>query len=748
MHSEPIQPLTPFRPPSNGAGRPSTVRERRNPVSPRWSSGDYRTPATLRTRPFNTSYSNEDGNPRREKRQSLRGVESVPWSPSGRSLLREGLRAAGLTRWKDEEAKGKRVARENGDANGDVFKERVRKVDWSPQDVIDDGSRRPLVDRELERSMPQRASTSMAQYQYLDRNSPDANRGHRTSYSLVLHERDSVPGERVTSALSRHTPGNTPRLAPAHLQERISSASPFGTRRYATLTPQTEHTRLMLDSLTLFEASLAKMPKSAPSVISVGSLSSHADVLQNAQGMVHAADRLYNLLKQGSSRAIEAQVEAEVESMAEDPQIKEIVDLWGKVAADYREGSRMADDLIRGITGVLLGVGRVMREIMIERGASELGSPSLHGRHASLDDDLRRTSPDVSRLNTSGGRSENSSEKQSVSSRSSRDAPRNRELEREEALRRVAGGSGARPESVLARASPSTFQRLRNREHLDLETISPVTNGVTVRRTSTLREQHVYSSTQHGPSLVPADSQETIHPSPTPASKQKGSPAVGRSLALPPLSIPRPLPVLPSETLLRRTTDKSGGNEVSTASRDRDRRRTTIRGNECPVFPSLTSPANPTIALTPHTVSNADRSPNILQRIDSTKSGRSQVTFSRPTAISVEKSLSELQAADGVRKRTISASSPRERDAPPRQNTRSTAVSGSETERGFSRKTLGTRARISLDIHHEDNRAALDTVSDSRNSTSHAADRSAATTILTTAVRRDRRRTVTDIWQR
>jgi hypothetical protein len=96
-----------------------------------------------------------------------------------------------------------------------------------------------------------------------------------------------------------------------------------------------------------------------------------------------------------------------------------------------------------------------------------------------------------------------------------------------------------RPESVLARASPATFQRLKNREHLDLDA-SPVPNGRSggsVRRSSTLHEQRVSTQdtgTLRGPSLVPADSQETIHPSPTPASKPKTSPALGRSRALPP----------------------------------------------------------------------------------------------------------------------------------------------------------------------------------------------------------------------
>jgi hypothetical protein len=740
-----MQPFTPFRPPPNGVGRSSTVRERRIPVSPRWSSHDYRTPATLRTRSFNTSYSNEDGNPRREKQQSQRvgSVENVPWSPTGRSLISEGLRAAGLTRRNDEDGKGKRVEQETRGANGDVFTERVRKIDWSPQDVMDDGTRRPLVDRERERNMPQRASTSMAQYQYLDRDSPDALRGHRTPYSLVLHERDLSTGERTMSALSRRTPGNTPRLGSMHLQERVNTASPFGSCRFPT--PQIEHARLMLDSLTLFESSLAKLPRSASSI----GAASHADVLQNAQGMVCAADRLFNLLKQGSTRAIESQVEAEVESAADDPQVKEIVDLWGKVAADYREGSRMADDLIRGITGVLLGIGRVMREFMVEKGVSEFGSPSVHGRHASLGgDDLRRMSPDVSHLNNSGSHSENSSERQSVSSRSSRDR------EREETLRKLASGGAIRPESVLARVSPATFHRLKNREHLDVESIKNGRIGGSVSR-STLHEQRVSaqdSSTLRGPSLIPADSQETIHPSPTPASKPKSSSAIGRASAIPPLSIPRPLPTLPSEALLRRTADEFDGNEPSTTVPSRERRRATIRGSERPVFASLTSPASPTIALTPHTVSNTERSSNPIRRADSIKSGRSQVTFSRPTAVSVERSLSELQQADGARKRTLSTSSAQDRDGlsvPPHKNMGRNAVSGSETERDVTRKTLGVaRARMSLDIQHEDDRNSLGVTADSRKSTSHAADRSAATTILASTVKRDRRRTVTDIWQR
>ena len=676
------------------------------------------------------------------------------------------MRAAGLTRRRDEESRGAaRGHLTNGRANGDVFKERVRKVDWSPQDMIDDGSRRPLVDKEHDRSVPPRASTSMAQYQYMDNESPASPRdyeephlrGHRSTYSLISRDRDrdSIVGGRATSALGRSTPRNitgTPRLAVVHLQERLATASPFGSRRYIgqpPLTPQTEHARLMLDSLTMFETSLAKLPRTATHNIGTNASSAHTDVLQNAQGMVFAADRLYNLLKQGSSRAIEAQVEAEVESTTSDSHVRDIVELWGKVASDYREGSRMTDDLIRGITGILLGMGRVMREFAVDRGVSEYGSPSMHGRHASLGDDLRRTSPDVT-IQSGGRHSEDSSDRQSTISRHSWDASKDRDKEREEALKRLAGGSNG--ESVLARASPATFQRLKNHESSDhrhrFETPSPATNGRSksqpmaansVRRTSTPRDIDTkVGLTLRGPSIIAVNSQETVQPSPTPAPRQRGSPAVDRPRNLPPLSIPRPLPTLPSETLLRRAAEKFVDNEHSTATRDR---RRNLRGSERP-FPSLTSPANPTIALTPHTVSNAERFPTAIQRTDSGKSAPSQVTFSRPTAVSVSKSLSELQQADGERKRSLSIT---KADSggfyPSNQNQ---GLPDLEIERDAKRKTFGVaKARMSLDD------AAIGVVGDPRTSTSHAADRSAATTILTTTtVKRERRRTVTDIWPR
>ena len=705
-------------------------------------------------------------------------MESTLWSPGGRSLIGEGLRAAGLTRRKDDESRAKaQSSKVQGPSNGDVFKGKERRVDWSPDDVIDDGSRRALVASRPERNMPPRASTSMAQYQYLDRDLSGAPqererglRGHRSTFSLVpADQRDSTTSERTTSALSRYTSAfatgtGTPRLAGAHLQERFATASPFGSRRYGgqpPLTPQTGHARLMLDSLAIFENTLAKAPRSSASNISAGPLSSssHVDVLQNAQGMVHAADQLCNLLKQGSARAVEAQVEAEVESASHDLNVKQIVDMWGNVGADYREGSKMADDLIRGITGVLLGMGRVIREITtLERGASmsEFGSPSVHGRHASLGDDVGV------HVNSSGGGSSNG--RQSVSSRHSWDPPHDRDREREETFSRLAGTSNTvHPDSILARVSPATFQRLNNRQSLEQQrqTPSPAANrrnplshpsavvGTgSVRRSLTPREGRDLGmlDARGGSRMMAIDSQETIHPSPTPASRQRVSPNVDRPRTLPPLTIPRPLPTLPSETLLHRTADKSSADKDHSCAVREQRRRGTIRANERPVFP-LTSPANATIALTPHTVSNVERSPNLLQRTDSAKSDRSKVTFSRPTAVSVSQSLSELQQADGERLKTLSTNVEGDDERRSSKQNHVGLISNPVSEID-KRKTLGvTRARMSLD-HYRSDECGPQGISANPPSSSHAADRSAASTILTPAGKRDRRRTVTDIWPR
>ncbi|KAF8182300.1 hypothetical protein BJ912DRAFT_596014 [Pholiota molesta] len=425
---------------------------------------------------------------------------------------------------------------------------------------------------------------------------------------------------RYSTGMTLHTSSPAP-ATPAHLLERSATGSPFSTRRYtqpplsnSTSQSTSEHTRLLIESLAMFEAQLAKLPPQLGASISSSSGvgAPHSELSRNAQGTVYAAERLASMLKLSSARAVQAQVEAEVDSTTRD-RSQDVIDIWSRVASDYRDGSRAADELVRTLTSVLLGVGRIMRDVSTST-ASEMGSPSVHGRNASLSED----------------------------------------------------------------ASAPERQR-----------------------------------------------------------------------TLTPLSIPKPLPILPSESANRRPSVSTSNNSLEKPIP----RKSTSRG-ERPSFPVITSPSYPTTALTPHTVSTDSAFP--LARTNSEKSTRSQVTFSRPSTMSVSAALNDIQQQhlDGERMRTNSTtSSNAEPSTSFGADKMMRTVSATEPERDNRRRTIGARTpRASLDSSQQrisGERGTL-TASGTRLSTAtvHAADRSAASTILhqSAGAKRDHRRTVTDIW--
>ena len=762
-------------------------------------------------------------------------AESALLSPGGRSLLGEGLRAAGLSKKREED----------------------RKVDWSPED-----EGRSSVLPERERRHPPRATTSMANYRYMDKED-DPDRRYRdtdrparqlpsrdresslaraeASMARRERERDSIPVDRAGSSLARynHPASPVPLLAtPQHMHERLSSASPFSARRLNAQTPagasssnQTEHIKLMLESLSMLETQLNKVAlgKSvggSSTGTGVGTGASQTELAKNAQSMVYAAERLSGLLKRGSGKAVEEQVEAEVEGSSTGPDTQEISNIWGRVAAEYRENSRVADELVRGMTGFLLGIGRIIRDMGPSSSLADYaggGSPSAHGKHASLDIDeegvrLRRegVSPDVG----SAG-----SGRRSASSRNSWD-PRERDKMAVSSGSGSAGAGGQRPESVLARASPATYQKLRSDRELQFETPPPPPQkqqhfrqasirkslpalgdrAESARKLFTPREQRermldtkFSSGRPIGGGIPTRDSQETVQPSPTPASRTRGGNTQERERArmLPPLNIPKPLPTLPSETLVKRQSEHIAAPTsntpaptlaITTTSRDR---RSTIKSS-LPAFPSLTTPSNATTAVTPHTVSNSNSYSNShisahtdssgsgsasafsLQRTNSSRSDRSQVTFSRPlesASVSVSAALTglQMQLRSGA-----GESSTGERD---RERDRE---GGKEREREreieVKRRTIGNlrSARMSLDgfIEQTTRDEEYDGIVDGTGGVdfgsnvgagassisggggnrrlwdAHPADRSAALTFLQQPApsRRERRRTVTDIW--
>ena len=776
--------------PGSGGGGTGRVRELARRHQTRWLSEDMGSVASS----SRTTQDGDDGVGRIGRKQGVRGgsAESGLGGSTGRSLVGEGLRAAGLSpirrRFGEDDVFG---AGERG--------ERERKIEWSAESVrsrsrlegsrVDEGvgpprnvrTPDPRVHLELVRTRaangtgpgPGRVSTSLdyrRDGEDVDgdgnepRTAPPASRTYKSAYPNVLPQseregslsrREDVAGDRAGSSLSRY---QLQQNQHTQSQDRMYS-SPFGSRRYNAITPlptgsgaqpgsgsnqaQSEHARLMMDSLTMFESHLGRIPN-----LNVGS---SAELVRSAQGIVYAAERLNGLLRLGTNKALEEQIDAEVADGGGD-----LVEVWRKVGGEYREGLRVSDELVRGVTGFLLGVGRVVRDA--GGGQGEGG----HGRSVSLDEDgvgagrLGRSSlsPDVG---ASGRRS----------AESRRSWEHVRERERDEALRRLSG----RPESVLAVRPPSVLNRDSDRDvRHETPPFAPrnatananAATSSSIRRLFTPREQREMNSGGIGGGpLVAADSQETLHgyePSPTPASRQQPhqnqnqifnhamppapAPAPDRNRTLPPLAIPRPLPTLPSESLLRRnktTTDKTSTNHVP---RDRDRRKiptasiSTVRAN--PMFPAITTP-NATTALTPHTVSNSpERMAFPLQRTESDRSAQTNVTFSRPSTVSVS-ALSGLQQQhwDNHRKRTISTSS--NMDVEPSTSAPGPAahvmpLSGSETERDTKRKTVGARnMRMSLD--------------GDGSGTLHA-DRSVggASILPSNSTRRERRRTVTDIW--
>ena len=533
---------------------------------------------------------------RRERGQFLRGgsAESALGGPVGRSLVGEGLRAAGLSRrvgvgtWRDRERTVNTTISEL-DSNKprpmrtsdspDVF----TRGGWDPEESPAGRHRRSVFDApesaSSSRTLPPRASTSMADYtsrshpfrtsmstvhQHSDsgddqggggedgdggeggvdgetdgriaRARKDAH-GALTSREVSLSRREQILLERerelnrrkreidrAGSVLGRYhnntstsitaTPLPSPASVPAPLRDRYLGSFGTGSRQTPghshqpsqasnhshNSNTQSEHAKLLVDSLSMFESQIVKL---IPALGTAGT--NHADMLtRNAQTLVVNAERLNTMLRVGNGRALDAQIEAEVEGDyapphypsafgSRDPLLTSLVDIWRKVGADYREGLRVSDDLIRAATGLLLGVGRVMKEYVYLQQSSEIGSthggtprgsPAVLGKRISLGDEdarLGSVSPETKESRRSweagttssasggggaavGGGSSNASVSTGTGSGGSNSVAAG---SREEALRRLAG---IRPDSPLARASPA-FRAVRELDRL--ETASP-----------------------------------------------------------------------------------------------------------------------------------------------------------------------------------------------------------------------------------------------------------------------------------
>ncbi|KAL5635890.1 hypothetical protein ACGC1H_004629 [Rhizoctonia solani] len=343
--------------PASGS-RAATVRETSRLSHSRWASEDAHVDG------------NDNGNtrPRYERRGG--SIES-PIIPGGRSVVGESLKAAGIsTRRETNESMNRPTNNRdsvdweveqlrNGIARVGVGDNRIHEEEDEEEEDEEETTpgRRPNG-RSVQTIITSRPSTSNDDYaEDGPRTAPSALRQYRSDTGLMTPSNSGTVRER----------GATP-VTPAAL---VSAAS-------------TEHIRLMLESFAMFESNLARLEVSNPG----GGVS---EVLQNADVVVQAAQSLNRMLRESAARALSEQIESEVEDRA-----SREVEIWKIAGAEFRDAVKVSDELVRSMTNLLLGVGRVVKDHGEEPGRS--GRISSSGR---ISADGARTG----RMSTEGVRS-------------------------------------------------------------------------------------------------------------------------------------------------------------------------------------------------------------------------------------------------------------------------------------------------------------------------------------------------------
>ena len=453
------------------------------------------------------------------------------------------------------------------------------------------------------------------------------------------------------------------------------------------------------------------------------SLSPSTDLVKNAENLVWCAEKVNILLRNSTNRALEAQIDAEVNLSPSSSSERES-DMWRRVGGECRESLRASDELVRSVTGVLIGFGRAVRDFATAAGAAG-GGEQQHVRSGSFDDE-----------------------------------------ERERYLTRSGSVLGGRPKS---RAREEDFVSPQPKASSSSAARHSLPNGVGSMR-------RVYT-----PIGIPtADSQETLRgeserererereyePSPT----NNRLRAKEKDRQVPPLSIPKPLPTLPSEakTPKRSATTSSAtiGRETFSSSARRKSSVSTIRGTAGGGGTSGGTPgrmgleptsATPTTAVTVENASStgvAVAFPSLL-RSDSAKSATSTSGgggVGRAGTISKSSTVSVLQhlASDRRRPRTTSVEEEGDVALPAsimkQLSSGSGSGGGSDSQRRVGRVSLGDdMAKGGTGTGRAADRSAVSTILGGP-STSGTTAAGTTTTNGTSGMRRERRRTIVDVW--
>ncbi|KAG8214349.1 hypothetical protein J3R82DRAFT_9318 [Butyriboletus roseoflavus] len=554
------------------------------------------------------------------------------------------------------------------------------------------------------RGVSSRPATSMADFAHAGdgfRNGSCSVRSRRTMYDLSDRpESRHSPTTRILSI--PQTPCEPDRPRTGTLSRHYTSVTPGVNGSFATLhSPQSaEHTRLMLESLSMFQAQLSRHPNQSQTI---------RDLSDYSSAIIRSSERLNRILRTATTNAVQQQIAIEVEDEYDDADgPNHPAQIWRDVGSDFRESLRESDDAVRSLTGFILGVGKLLKEAV---GASE----SAHLRSMSLDDEMTRRPPSDSGL-------ERGSTRRSQDGRRSAESRLSWEPMTSASGADVSRRLSSRNDFSLAR--PPSSQDKDGNQDRSTSSSNGFNPPLTSRRLFAPREHREQQLTANGsathntPSNI-LDLSVDYEPSPTPASRypqaERSRPSV--------YSTPPPLPTLPSESLLQRSNtmvDKGSRRNVSSAS------IVTVRN---PNTPFALSTPNPTTAVSTHT---ASASPQVstfpIERTDSRDSVRSSVTFSRPSEVSVS-ALQQQQCRDEARRRVGTTA---EEDTSGVNQIRP-SLSGSETERDSRRRTLGVRAA----------RKSLEAAAEERET---AGGNPQPKTIAFPSQRRERRRTVTEIF--
>lgn len=674
---------------------------------------------TMRSASDDISHAYDEEPSSRIRRQSLRGGSAESPLANNRSLVGEGLRAAGIMRRREthddvfqepfrepeESKRSQSSARGNLAHNGDwdesrdsdQARQRVHKrsslsmarlsevagssSDIEPRTPASASSRQPP-------RVNSRPATSMAGYHYEE--SPDSHR-----VSMLRADKSPTPfPDRDQDQVSQTSASR--QQAPPHERGYVS---PYGISRQLAGTPLSaqrervsagDHGKLMFDSLSIFESHLSRLPPMGNTTTTT-----IPELFRSAQSIIQATDRLNALLRNGTNKALEEQIGAEVSGELGEGNV-EMSEHWRSVGSDFRDSLRVSDELVRNMTGFLLGVGKVLRET-----SSSMNSQQQHMRSMSLDE----SSVEVAR--TAGGRS--SEGRSATGSRRSWDLvrrePEHRALSRE-------GANSSRP--------PSSFRDRRIEETPPTASTQSSTSSSSARRFLTSRERDSPVSAVPTPTLsrkAILDFQASLNePSPTPASRQQPR-------GPPPLVVPRPLPFLPAVLMDRQGSDSESGNRKKMSTNS----TATVRAGSS-FLPAVTT-SSATTAITHHTVS----SPHMSR--ESSDSAQ-RAGFSRPSAISFSALNGLKQRESRSRLPSSNFSSSEEQSSPSTANIQthvSSPLPGSDRERESRWRTVGPRTtRMSLDgADRGDNGADQPEVQTMR---------------LPSSSRRERRRTITEIF--